>query len=49
MKFDSIYEIAYYIWLIDHNIEFKYEPEIRITYLYEGKDHVYMPDFIVNN
>ena len=48
MKFDSLYEVAYYIWLVDHNIEFEYEPEVTFTYTYDGKHHVYMPDFKVD-
>lgn len=47
MNFDSIYEIAYYIWLVDNNIEFIYEPGINIPYAYNEKQHYYMPDFIV--
>lgn len=47
MNFDSIYEIAYYIWLVDHNIEFMYEPGLKLEYSYDGKNHWYMPDFIV--
>ena len=48
MKFDSIYEIAYYIWLIDHHIEFEYEPHIKFKYEHDGKEHFYMPDFKVS-
>lgn len=47
MNFDSIYEIAYYIWLVDNNIRFKYEPDMSILYIFDGKQHWYMPDFIV--
>lgn len=48
MNFDSIYEVAYYIWLVDHDVKFEYEPEVTFTYEYAGKSHVYMPDFKVD-
>ena len=47
MNFDSIYEIAFYIWLVDNNIQFEYEPAISMQYIFDGKRHQYMPDFIV--
>ena len=46
-NFDSIYEIAYFIWLTDNNIPFIYEPNVRFKYCYDGKSHWYMPDFLV--
>lgn len=49
MNFDSIYEIAYYIWLTDHKIEFTYEPDMKFKYVHNGKDHWYMPDFFVDS
>ena len=49
MNFDSIYEIAYYIWLTDHNIAFEYEPNVKFKYVYDGKEHWYMPDFVVDS
>ena len=48
MNFDSIYEIAYYIWLVDNGIRFEYEPGISIQYAFGGKQHQYLPDFIVD-
>lgn len=48
MNFDSIYEIAYYIWLKDHNTAFEYEPIVKFKYVYDGKEHWYMPDFLVD-
>lgn len=48
IMFDSSWELAYYIWLIDHNIEFEYQPE-GIKYQFNNKDHYYYPDFKVNN
>ena len=47
IKFDSSIEIAYYIWLKDHNIEFEYQPNIDIVYHLNGEEHHYNPDFLV--
>lgn len=49
INFDSKPEIAYYIWLKDHNIDFEYQPNVKFEYLYENKLHYYMPDFKVEN
>lgn len=49
MNFDSIYEIAYYIWLTDHKIKFTYEPNVKFKYVHNDKDHWYMPDFFVDS
>ena len=49
LKFDSSWEVAYYIWLKDHNIEFEYQPDISFEYEYNGKIHKYFPDFKINN
>lgn len=48
-SFDSSWEIAYYIWLIDHSIEFEYQPNIRFEYEYNNVKHYYYPDFLVEN
>ena len=48
INFDSKPEIAYYIWLTDHNIEFEYQPNVKFEYFYQNKIHYYIPDFIVN-
>lgn len=45
--FDSSWEIAYYIWLKDHNISFSYHVK-PITYMFENRKHKYFPDFDVN-
>lgn len=46
--FDSSWELAYYIWLKDHGIEFKYHTE-RIEYIGDdGEKHFYYPDFLVD-
>lgn len=47
--FDSTWEMAYYIWLQDHENNFSYHKE-HIEYI--DKDsikHIYTPDFKVNN
>ena len=48
-KFDSAWELAYYIWLKDHKIDFEYQPDALFTYNYLGNIHYYHPDFKVNN
>lgn len=47
--FDSSWELAYYIWLKDHNINFKYQPNISFEYEYENNKHIYHPDFLVES
>ena len=47
--FDSSWEIAYYIWLNDNNINFIYQPDLNITYNYNGKEYHYFPDFMIDN
>lgn len=49
INFDSSWELAYYIWLKDHNIEFEYQPNISFEYIINGKIHKYFPDFKINN
>lgn len=47
VKFDSKPELAYYIWLKDHNIDFTYHTE-KLTYTDSlGKVRYYYPDFRV--
>lgn len=46
--FDSKWEIAYYIWLKDHNIQFEYQPK-ALSYEYNGKTKWYHPDFKIGN
>lgn len=46
--FDSSYELVYYIWLKDNNIDFTYHPN-KIEYLIENETHYYFPDFKVYN
>lgn len=46
--FDSKGELCYYIWLTDMKIDFDYQPNADLQYEYNGKIHVYLPDFKVN-
>lgn len=46
--FDSSPEIAFYIWLKDNNKDFEYQPKVDLWYEFEGKQHNYCPDFIVD-
>lgn len=47
-KFDSSFELAYYIWLKDNGIDFTFHPNISFPYEYAGKVHSYYPDFLVD-
>lgn len=49
IHFDSAPEIAYYIWLKDHNIQFEYQPNIKLSFLFKNKICYYFPDFKVDN
>lgn len=44
--FDSKPELAFYIWLTDHNIRFKHETTY-LEYTYNNIKYRYIPDFIV--
>ena len=37
VQFDSFPELAYYIWLTDHKIQFEYQSNIVFTYVYDNK------------
>jgi len=43
--FDSSWEIAYYIWLKDNNIEFTFHENESLEYEFDGKKYHYIPDF----
>ena len=49
IMFDSSWELAYYIWLTDHKIEFEYQPNIKFKYIANEKEHFYYPDFKIND
>lgn|GEM_PF-2084494 len=44
---DSSWELAWVLYNIDHNIKFK-RNKLRFTYEYKGKQHQYIPDFMLN-
>ena len=48
ISFDSSAELAVYIWCKDNTISFTYQPNISFCYTYDGKTHVYEPDFLIN-
>lgn len=49
-KFDSSWEIIYYMYLKDHKIQFEFhKTNFFFTYKKEGKLKRYYPDFIVEN
>ena len=48
INFDSSAELAYYIWLTDNDIKFDYQPDVSFSFSYNGKDHSYQPDFLVD-
>lgn len=45
ISFDSYPELCLYFWLKDNNIPFEYQPKMSFKYEYEGKIHLYCPDF----
>ena len=49
LYFDSSWELAYYMWLVDNNIDFEYKPDVSFEYEYNEKTHKYYPDFLVND
>jgi hypothetical protein len=46
--FDSSWELAYYIWLKDHNIEFTHEP-FKLKYIFKEETFCYLPDFKIGD
>ena len=46
--FKSAPELAYYIFLKDHDVEFIYQPDHYFTYCCRDKEHRYYPDFLIN-
>lgn len=47
IKFDSSWELAFWIYHVDNNIQIIREPQ-SFKYTYLGTEHVYHPDFEVN-
>lgn len=46
---DSSWELAFFIYLEDHNMEFEYHPNIYYSYKYQNQNHKYFPDFKVGD
>lgn len=49
IMFDSSWELSYYLWLQDNNINFIYHPTKKFSYSYNGEEHLYFVDFQVND
>lgn len=49
IQFDSSWELAFYIYNVDHNIMFEYQPDLNIWYELNGKKHKYIPDFKIGD
>lgn len=47
--FDSLPEIALYVWLKDHNEQFEYQPDVKFEFVHEDVTHFYHPDFKISN
>ena len=47
--FDSLPELAVYIYCIDHQIDICRNTTIKFKYEFDGSIHYYFPDFIINN
>lgn len=45
---DSSWELAFVMYCLDHNLDIERNTE-GFPYTYHGKEHLYFPDFIVNN
>ena len=47
LNFDSLPELAVYIWCKDNSIDFVYQPNVVFCYEYNGVRHTYEPDFMI--
>lgn len=47
--YDSSWEMMIAEYCMDNNIKYIYQPNISFEYEYDGKKHIYQPDFIINN
>lgn len=47
--FDSSWELAYYIWLKDHDIDFIFKPKAIEYFKKDGSIHYYYPDFFTDH
>ena len=48
-SFDSSIELCFYIWLVDNNIPFTYQPDDFFEYEYDGMIKHYCPDFKIGD
>lgn len=48
IRCDSSYELAFLIYCLDHNINIR-RCDKTYKYIYDNKEHLYFPDFIINN
>ena len=48
-SFDSYPEVCLYIWLIDNNLPFEFQSNASFKYVFNGKNHIYCPDFKVGD
>lgn len=46
--FDSSWEVNVYQYCKDNNISCIYQPDITFEYKYDGKTHIYQPDFLID-
>ena len=49
LTFGNTWEFKVYDFLVEHNIQFEYQPAIAIPYYCEGTRHYYHPDFLVGD
>ena len=49
LKFDSRFEVSFYKFLKEHNVDFTYQPAIGLPYTFGEEKHVYNPDFLIRN
>lgn len=49
LTFDSSWEVIIYQYCQENNISCEYQPNIQFEYEYNGKKHVYQPDFLIND
>ena len=49
LTFDSSWEVKVYQYCKENNISCIYQPDIQFIYEYQGKEHVYQPDFLIND
>jgi hypothetical protein len=48
ITFDSSWEVIVYKYCKENNIPCEYQPNIQFEYEYDGKKHIYQPDFLIN-